>query len=422
MVFSYSFPVSQVDIPQGVYLGSCFVPAGSTHANRAIQITVPVGFQFIGEDTTATEKTFTVTVNRGNCRVYRNGGTSLYATFASTRSSSVITKSFVKSATTGPFSLNCYFFNIDITYTPPILTSDFTYDFYTPFTFTITSTASLTVNTIPGCFPNVVVATSVGTSAFSSNISYASGSSDTAGYVPYALTESLTHNNIWDGSGGTGYKPSVPTTWTGLQECDVIYSNTQYVAKNLSFKNTVGSNMLQWLNTDANLGSVIGSISSSLTTNSMNFVSNLTNGFNFNGPITGPTITDIYTAIANSSNNGKTYSTTAIITTNTTYASYTNIPAFVIVDTTSNITITLPDHSVAGISGYKFTFLQKKTGNVTFVSAGGANILFAVKNSPGTYSAYNSVKTLGAYPGVSTSWHLISGIYYTTYDLHTLYE
>lgn len=292
MPFAYEFPVTQSANTGGsgnlgVNVGQVIVNAGTTDTNKKMTCNVPIGFSFSGNVSVAGANTFTVSnmTVPTICNVWKNG-TFLTTTPVSVASGgSVSTKAFALSATTGAFNLNSYFYNCTFSYTPSTTTTNDTYTFYIPVTYTLNGTSAVTVASLPGCYPAVVVATTVATKSFSANISY-SGSTDTTGYTAYSLTNGITYNNIWNAGSGSGYIPSYPnTTWNGLQECDIIYSNTQYVCNNINFKNTSGTNYLRWLNTDAGSASVLGSIASNLVTNSMDFISNLAGGFTFRQPV-----------------------------------------------------------------------------------------------------------------------------------------
>jgi hypothetical protein len=290
MVFSYGFPVTQSSTTGGtgnlgVSVGSYTVPPGSQDSNKSINCSVPVAFQFTGNDSTGLANTFTVSNMNitGVCNVWRNGV--FLQTITATKSNSITTKAFSKTSASGAFSLISYFWNVNFTFTPPVSANTYTYEFFIPLTFTLNGTSSVTTSSNPGCFANLSVDTTTTTHSFSANISYSS-SSDTTGYIAYYLTDSILYNNVWNAGSGSGYIPTYPnTSWNGLQECDVIYSNKQYIAGDVNFKNTGFNNTIRWLNNDANSASDMGSITIDRVGQSMNFISNLTNGFSFSGAV-----------------------------------------------------------------------------------------------------------------------------------------
>ena len=101
-------------------------------------------------------------------------------------------------------SFNSYFFYIQIKYFPQsniTNTSSDVYTFLCPITFTYSSTASyITYNTSYPIDYGLIVNTTVLTSSFQGAFSYASGSTDTAGYKAYSLTIQSNYAVKWDGS------------------------------------------------------------------------------------------------------------------------------------------------------------------------------------------------------------------------------
>jgi hypothetical protein len=94
-------------------------------------------------------------------------------------------------------------------------------------------------------------------------------------------------------NGGTGWIPTVYNNdlWTGAYQLGAFYANYIFSAKGIKLKNTGFTNILSWLNSDANilsgLAPQIGMIYTSLTSLAMTFSidSSMTNGFIFTGGV-----------------------------------------------------------------------------------------------------------------------------------------
>ena len=217
------------------------------------------------------------------CNVWKNGSflTTTPVTLFSGGSDN--TKSFSIGGSAGAFSLNAYFYNASFSYSPTVApTTTDTYTFYLPLTYTMTG-SSIPVPSLPGCTAGIIVKTTTEESSFT-NVTY-SNSSDTYGWYAYSLSDNLKLNHDWSVT-GNGYVPTDSTTWTGLQECDIIYSNEQFITKNLNMKYTYDSgNKIQWIKSDYGSNGVTGSISVNPDSNSMNFTCGLVNGFTFNSAI-----------------------------------------------------------------------------------------------------------------------------------------
>ena len=300
---SLTFPKSQstaLNNSNGQLLGTASVPYHSTDGiNKPIYLTIPVGFTFTGNVSTANPMTITVSnvTKPSSINVYKNGV--FFTTTAnldpSTYNSS---KQFVLANTTGVVSFSSFFYNINIAYVPQdpgvIATTDI-YTFYAPFTFTMSSSSGTPLTFIAGTWSyGIVINTTISTSSFT-NFSYASGSSDTGNFAPYLLQSSLNTNAVWTSGNTNGY---IPTTlyslWTGLYQLAILYVNQIFVTNNLNFKNMGSTNTIQWLDTDANGSGYLGLVYCSLSSGAMNFFINsakLANGFIFNGAITASSAT-----------------------------------------------------------------------------------------------------------------------------------
>ena len=129
----------------GVLVGNVVCPYNSTDGyNKSTEIRVPIGFSFTGNkySTTPTIITFSMSIPPPTtCKVFKNG--TLYSTISvSQNDSNVTSKSFMVTST-GNFSINSFYYNLYMTFTPPIASSNGdTYTFYVPFTYTLTSSAN----------------------------------------------------------------------------------------------------------------------------------------------------------------------------------------------------------------------------------------------------------------------------------------
>ena len=291
MVFVFTFPVSQSSATGGsgnlgVYVGQSVVNNNnSTSTNKAIVGNIPIGFTFTGNKSVAGAYTFTVSnmTIPTICNVWKNGAFLTTTPVISSTTSAVTTKAFDNSSGTGLFLLNSYFFNLQFAYVPSTPSSTDTYTFYIPMTYTLNSTGSVSSATNSFIYGLTVATTT--TSSFT-NIVYNTTYTDTIGWSAYTLASNVNTNNVWNSGSSSGHVPTYPiSSWNGYQECDIIYCNNEFIANNMNLKYCQNPNAVQWIDNDNNGGGVIGSISTSILTESMNFITSLTNAFNFNNLI-----------------------------------------------------------------------------------------------------------------------------------------
>jgi hypothetical protein len=283
-----SFPASSSPT---ILLGTANVPYGSTDGvNRQIIVNTPVGISFsVGALVSPNAQTITATISAiTSVAVYKNGVS--LTTQSVSPSFSSIAKSYTLGSATGAISFNSYMQQLTFTYVPttlPTFNNTDVYTFYATFSYTLSSTksgaASLLTSTGAGSINYGIIAnTTTSTSSFN-QMSYASGSSNSSGYVAYSLTTPLVTGNNFSVS-NLGYVPAISNTlWTGINQLASIYSRTGYFIENIFLKNIGSAPTLTWLNTDANGAGIIAQIYASITSNALIFDSKsaLSNGFKF---------------------------------------------------------------------------------------------------------------------------------------------
>jgi len=274
MVFgsNLNFPFSNTSSTQNILLATTTNQIKSTDGNfKCINLTCPIGV-YLSFTNPATSQAQTITVSMSipqNISVYKNG-TLLTTTsnVAYNPLNATITKSFILSSDPASqiCSFNSYFFYIQIKYFPPSnitnISSD-VYTFYSNISYTFTSTASyITYNNSYPIDYGLIVNTTVLTSSFQGAFSYASGSTDTAGYKAYSLTIQSNYAVKWDGSVSNSYYPTVLwNLWTGLYQICVLYVTQVFITGNdLIFKQQIPSGYFEpktqkisWVQTDASV-------------------------------------------------------------------------------------------------------------------------------------------------------------------------
>lgn len=283
-----SFPVSASPT---ILVATANVPYGSTDGvNRQINLNQPVGFSFrVGDSISPNAQTITATISAiTSVAVYKNGVFLLNQTLLTPFSS--IAKSYTLGSATGILAFNSYMQQFIMTYIPtslPAVNTTDTYTFYATFSFTLSSTktggaSSLTSTGAGSIVYGIIANTTTSTSSFT-NMSYASGSSNSSGYAASSITTPLVIGLDWSVS-NAGYIPTISSTlWTGFNQIAALYTNSAYITNSLYFKNTGSTNTISWINTDANGSASLASIFPSTTSNVMSFdaQSALTNGFRF---------------------------------------------------------------------------------------------------------------------------------------------
>ena len=273
----------------GVLVGTVFCPYNSTDGyNKLIEISVPIGFSFTGNkySTTPTTITFTMSIpSPTTCKVFENG--TLYSNISvSKNDSNVTSKSFTVSST-GNFSINSFYYGLFMTFTPPIASSNGdTYTFYVPFTYSLTSSANFQGQFVSGTFnQNIIVNTTNQTSSFT-NANYASGSSNSTGYVAYNQSNNFYYNSNWSGTNTSGYIPMISSkSFNGLLQAEAYYGNTLWATTSINMKQvTEVIPTIIFFDTDASGATVNSLIYSSPTSKVLSFdVIGTNTGFRFEG-------------------------------------------------------------------------------------------------------------------------------------------
>ena len=275
IVGNLNFPFSKTNL--NVLIGTVNVPyqSQSTAGYKTAFMNCPISMYL--NFTKYTPQTMGITVvsqSGANIQVYKNG-VLLTTTPNNSYTGVNISKGFVlsSSASNVVCNFNSYYYNVYCQYTPPANTNYGTtdvYTFYAQINYTVSST--VTPLTYIGNYAIsyiIDVNTTTSTSSFT-NFSYASGSTDTAGYGAYSLTNQPNYAFAWDGSQAPSYQPTTTNSlWTGLYQLAVLYANYIFTAQGIVMKNTGFTNTLSWYDSDAN-----GSGYQTLV-----YASNLSNGF-----------------------------------------------------------------------------------------------------------------------------------------------
>ena len=259
VVNTIGFPFSKTNM--NVLIGTVDVPYKSqnTAGYKTISIGCPVGVKLDFTNFSSQAQTITVSSEgQPNIQIYKNSvffGTVPNGDYTGSATS----KSFLMSSSSAQvtFNFNSYYYNVSTGYTLPVNTNVGTidiYTFYAQINYTVSSTSATLkfIGTAPITFI-ININTNLSTSSFS-NFSYASGSSDTSGYVSYSFQQIANYATAWDGSQAPSYQPTIttPNLWTGLYQLAVLYANNIFVGNSINFKNMGSSNVLGWFDTDAN--------------------------------------------------------------------------------------------------------------------------------------------------------------------------
>ena len=300
-----------------------------------------------------------------NINVYKNGVA--FTTITNYGAGGATSKQFTFSnpALQSNCSFNSFFYLIQayFTYTNPSVGSTDVYTFYTPITYTMSSTVSpfqIVLNTLSY---GIVLNTTTPLSAFS-NFSYTSGSTDTIDYYsPYSAIDSLFVSlNLWDGTGG-GYYPSIPPSqWAGNYQLDGLYVNNNFITKKLVLKCVQSESgsipLIEWYDTDANLGNSLAYMYPNKTLfNSFIFNSSLSNGFWFQNQNGKNGLVNIYGVYTN-----------ALYPTNITTTASLSFPLYAVyaLNTATAYTITLPEIDTFNLGA---TIIFRRSGGSTTTTA-----------------------------------------------------
>lgn len=224
----------------GVLIGTTFCPYNSTDGIcKNIKIQVPIGFSFVGNKYNATPATllFTMSIPAPTiCKVFKNG-TFLQNITVSKIDTNATSKSFNVNAM-GDFSINSFYYGLHMIFKPSVASANGdTYTFYLPFTYSLTSNPTSIQGEVPPTFSqNITVNTSNSTSSFT-NASYASGSSNSTGYISYSLTNTCTYNSNWSQGNTLGYAPTISSSnFSGMLQSEGYYCNNLWATTTINLK------------------------------------------------------------------------------------------------------------------------------------------------------------------------------------------